>query len=295
MKKVKSLALIILGNLLLAAGVSYFLIPTGFVSGGVTGIALILHHYFHTSVSVGVLTLNILLLIVGFFSLGKGFLATTMLSSLLYPLFLNTMEHFPLFTAVNQDPLLCAVYAGLLSGLGLGLVFKEGSSTGGTDIPVLILNRRFGISLEAGLYITDGIIILAQAGFSDSFSLLYGLLVMLLSSFVIGRIELRGHAQIELIIVSPSYEEIRDRLLHTLDTGATLLHIDTGFQRTRSFAVLTVIPRRKLMETTRLIEEIDKAAFITIHEVKEVHGRGFSLQKIYHPEINTVKNNAPAK
>lgn len=283
-KHMQSLFIIILGNILLAAGVSLFLLPCGFVSGGATGMGIIAGHFFGIPISLAVLTFNALFFLMGLVFLGKRFAITTLMSTFLYPFCLEIFQRIADPAAFTEDTLLAALYAGLLCGAGLGLVFKEGASTGGTDIPVMILHRKKGLSLEAGLYLTDGLVILGQAVFARPSQILYGLLIMILTSFVIGRIELMGNSQFQLLIISPFFNQIREELLHSLDTGATLFDIENGLKATPSQAVLTVIPRRKLNEITTLIQKIDPAAFITIHEIKEVKGRGFSLAREYVKE-----------
>lgn len=278
-KNILSLIFILLGNVLLSCGISLFLLPCGFVSGGATGMAIAMQHFFGIPISLSVLAFNTLFFFLGCLILGKHFFVTTLLSTFVYPFCLSILEHISIPMDLGRDTLLSAVYAGLLCGAGLGLVFREGASTGGTDIPVLLLNKKMGIPLEIGLYIADGIVILAQSFFATPVEILYGLLVMMISSFVIGRVTLIGRTQVQIFIISPHYREIQEMLMNYLDTGVTLLHIENGLKRTPSQAILTVIPRRKLNEATRLIQHEDPTAFITIHEIKEVRGRGYSIER----------------
>lgn len=281
LKQLKSLLTIALGNLLLAGSVCFFYKPGGFISGGATGIGLLLDRQFQIPISHSVLIMNIVFFLIGFLALGKRFAATTLMSTFLYPFFLEMLGHFPIPASISQDTMLSALYAGLLCGAGLGLVFKEGASTGGIDIMVMVIHKKKGLPLEAGMYLTDGIIILGQSLFARPYQVLYGLLILLLASFVIGRLEFMGSSQYQLLIISPEHEKIRKELLHTMDTGVTLLDIENGMQRTASQAVLTVIPKRKLNDIKKLIKTIDANAFITIHEIKEVRGQGFSLNRVY--------------
>lgn len=281
MKHLKSLLIIILGNLLLAMSICFFYEPGGFVSGGTTGIGLFLDREFGIPISGSVLVMNVIFFLLGFFVLGKRFAATTLLSTFLYPFFLEILGHIPVSAAITQDTMLSALYAGLLLGAGLGLVFKEGASTGGIDILIMIAHKKVGLPLEASTYLVDGLIILGQAFFSAPYHILYGLLILLLSSFVIGRIEFLGSSQYQLLIISPKHQKIREELLHSMDIGVTMVDIENGLQRTPSLAVLTVISKRKLNDIKHLTQNIDPNAFITIHEIKEVKGRGFSLNRVY--------------
>lgn len=285
MKHLKSLSLIILGNLLLAGSICFFYEPGGFVSGGTTGIGLFLDRQFGIPISRSVLIMNVFFFILGFFILGKRFAATTLLSTFLYPFFLEILGYIQIPAAITQDTMLCALYAGLLFGAGLGLVFKEGASTGGIDIVIMIAHQKKGLPLEAATYLVDGLIILGQAFFSETYHILYGLLILLLSSFVIGRMEFMGSSQYQLLIISPKHQLIRQQLLHSLDIGVTMVDIENGLQGTSSQAVLTVISKRKLNDIKHLVQTIDANAFITIHEIKEVKGRGFSLNRVYRDKV----------
>lgn len=288
LKQIKSLLTITLGNLLLASSVCFFYKPGGFVSGGATGIGLSLDRQFGLPISRSVLAMNIVFFLIGFLALGKRFAATTLMSTFLYPFFLEVLGYITIPASITQDTMLSAIFASLLCGAGLGLVFKEGASTGGIDILVMVAHKKKGLPLEAGMYLTDGLIILGQALFSEPYQILYGLLILLLASFVIGRVEFMGNSQYQLLIISPKHQQMREELLHTMDTGVTLLDIENGMQRTASQAVLTVIPKRKLNDIKKLIQKIDPNAFITIHEIKEVRGQGFSLNRVYGETI--VKN-----
>ncbi len=278
-KNIRSLIFILLGNALLACGVRIFLLPQGFVSGGSTGISIFIEHLTGIPIPLSVLALNTLFFLAGLYTLGKHFAAATLVSTFFYPFCLNLLAALPQPAGIGEDMLLSAVYAGLLSGAGLGMVFRESASTGGTDIPILWLNRKKGLPLDLCLYIVDGAVILLQLPVSTPAGILYGILVMMISSFVISRVTLIGQAQVQLFIISPQYREIQDLLLRRLDTGVTLFHIENGLKRTPSQAILTVIPMRKLSDATQLILQKDETAFITIHEIKEVRGRGYSLER----------------
>ena len=146
------LLLVVLGNALYAFGVAAFLLPGGLITGGTTGIALFVRHCFPISISAFVLGFNVVMLLLGLAVLGRKFAATTVLSSLLYPVLLELWERVLPAQAITQDVILCTAFGGMCIGAGLGIVIRTGASTGGMDIPPLVLNRLFHLPVAAVLY-----------------------------------------------------------------------------------------------------------------------------------------------
>ena len=157
----------VLGNALYAFGVAAFLLPGGLITGGTTGIALFIRHCFPISISVFVLGFNLVMLLLGLAVLGRKFAATTVLSSLLYPVLLELWERVLPAQSITQDVILCTAFGGMCIGTGLGIVIRTGASTGGMDIPPLVLNRLFHLPVAPMLYGFDMVILLLQALFSD--------------------------------------------------------------------------------------------------------------------------------
>ena len=159
-KQIRSVGVVVLGNAILTFAIAAFVLPNRLISGGVTGIALVFEHFFAMDVSAGVAVANGVLFLAGAVVLGKKFALTTLLSTLLYPVFLSLFRQLDVLQHLTQDTLLAALYAGILMGAGMGLVIREGSSTGGMDIPPLILNKYVGWSVPALIYVFDTAILL---------------------------------------------------------------------------------------------------------------------------------------
>lgn len=282
-KKIYSLAWtcasILLGNALLAFAVEAFIIPHDLIMGGTTGLAIVLARVLPVDTAVIVLVLNGALLVLGGLALGRKLVTTTLASSLLYPLLLAAMDRVPGIGAVTSDPLMAALFGGGLMGAALGVVMRVGASTGGMDIASLVLHKWTHIPVSICVYIMDVLVIGGQALFSAPEPILYALVLLVLQSLVLDRVMILGLAQIQLFTVSQQYEEIRRRILTELEAGATMVEIQTGAMQQRQKGVLCVIPRRKLYAATELIQAVDPAAFITITQVKEVRGRGFTLER----------------
>lgn len=279
-KSIKKFLFIVFGNALLAIGGAAFVVPNGLISGGVTGIGLILQNFFHLPVDIGVMIAEIALFLLGAVVMGKAFAATIILSTVLYPTFFSLFGKIQFLTSLTDDKLMAAIYAGLFTGAGIGLVIKVGGSTGGMDIPPIILNRWFGLSIPLMISVGDITLLLIQAIYSSSEQVLYGILFVLLTSLVMDKFLIMGQKQTQVMIVSPKYEQINQMIHEKIDRGSTLIHATTGLRKSEQPVVMTVISNRQLSALNNLVLEIDPQAFVVASEVNEVKGRGFTLNKV---------------
>ena len=278
---VKSAVAVVGGNMLYALMVKLFLLPAGLVTGGTTGLALIAEKLWNVPISGFVFVFNVVMLIIGWVVLGKAFALTTIASSVLYPLFLEICNLLLGDLVLTRDPMLCTVFFGVGIGVALGIVIRSGASTGGMDIPPLVLNKFFRLPVSVGLYTFDFCILLAQLFFSPAENVLYGIVMTLLYSIVIDKMLLLGQSRTELKIVSAKSEQITQAIMSQVDRGVTLLHGRGGYLGNETELVLTVISNRELVKVERLVHQIDPECFVVVSRVSEVRGRGFSLSKQY--------------
>ena len=278
---VKSAVAVVGGNMLYALMVKLFLLPAGLVTGGTTGLALIAEKLWNVPISGFVFVFNVVMLIIGWVVLGKAFALTTITSSVLYPLFLEICNLLLGDLVLTRDPMLCTVFFGVGIGVALGIVIRSGASTGGMDIPPLVLNKFFRLPVSVGLYTFDFCILLAQLFFSPAENVLYGIVMTLLYSIVIDKMLLLGQSRTELKIVSAKSEQITQAIMNQVDRGVTLLHGRGGYLGNETELVLTVISNRELVKVERLVHQIDPECFVVVSRVSEVRGRGFSLSKQY--------------
>ena len=279
-KYVSTVAGVLSGNAILAFTVAAFIVPNGIIMGGATGIGLAISHYLPVSLSTIIFALNAVLFVLGALVLGKKFAVATIASTFIYPTFLSVMQKIPGIDSLTDNVLLSTLYAGLLVGLGIGLIVRVGSSTGGTDIVALVFNKWFHLPVAALLYVVDFLILGSQIFFSDTEQIMYGILALMMYTVILNKVMLMGQSQIQLFIISDSYDEIRQRMLEELVAGVTMLHIETGYGKENKKGVLCVIPNRKLYSVKEMIHEIDEKAFITITQINEVRGRGFSMDRV---------------
>ncbi len=282
LKMIYNLLLVVLGNATYALAVKLFILPNDLMTGGTTGIALVINHYFNgVSISAFVLGFNILMLLVGLALLGKKFAFSTIVSSITYPLALELFDRLFGNVVLTEDMLLNTIFAGLGIGVGLGIVIRNGASTGGMDIPPLVLNRYFKIPVSVSLYVFDMCILLGQAVYNPLEGILYGILLILIYSVVLDKLMLMGTTRTEVKVVSGHAEEIRKVILSEVDRGVTLLYGESGYLQQDTQVILSIVSNRELPQVEKLIHSIDPESFMIISRVSEVRGRGFSMSKEY--------------
>ena len=275
---------VLAGNLILAFTVSAFMVPHGIIMGGATGMGLTISHYFPIDLSLIIFIVNAILFVLGAVVLGKKFALTTIISTFLYPTFLSVVRQIPGVADMTDNIMLATIYGGALLGLGIGLIVRVGASTGGTDILALVFNKWFHIPVAALLYVVDFTVLGMQVFFSNSEQILYGILALILTTIVLNRVMLMGQSQIQLFIITELYEEVKEKMLKEIDAGVTMVHIETGYGKKQQQGVLCVIPKRKLYSVKELVQMVDPKAFITITQINEVRGRGFTLERRYGEE-----------
>lgn len=285
-KQLLSAAAVLVGNVLYALTVKLFILPADLVAGGTTGLALTAQYLAGIPISAFVLVFNVCMLCLGWAVLGRAFAATTLASTFLYPVALEIWQRLLGDFVLTDDVLLCTVFSGLGVGVSLGMVIRAGASTGGMDIPPLILNRLFRIPVSAGLYAFDVAILLSQALFQPAEKLLYGVLFALIYTLVLDKMLLMGSMRTEIKVVSPKSEEICQAILTQMDRGVTLLQGESGYLHRKTQIVLSVVSNRELPRLEKLIRSIDPESFLIISRVSEVKGRGFSLRKDYQSDTS---------
>ena len=275
----KSLPIVALGNTVMAAAIVLFILPAGLITGGTAGLGIIMQHLTGMSLPVFSAIFNVTMFLLGLVCLGKTFAATTLVSTVLSPVMLAVMQYIVGDYVICDDVLLCVLFGGILVGVAIAMVVRAGSSTGGMDIPPLLLQKFAGIPVSRSLYAFDLFIIAGQTVLVAPDMLLYGVLMVLVYTVVIDRLMAQGDAQIQLQIVSEESDAIRRAILQDVDRGVTLLHGQTGYFQQETDVLFTIISPRERHRTEQLIRRIDPHAFIIISHVTRVSGGGFSEAK----------------
>ena len=185
--------------------------------------------------------------------------------------------------------IMITLFAGGLLGVALGIVMRVGISTGGIDSVSLSLHKWFHWPVSFCVYLCDFIILGSQAIFSEPEAILYGVAMLVIETMVLGRVMLIGQTQIQILAISEHHEELRRRILTELGAGATMLHLETGYLGKSQQGLLCVIPPRKLHAATELIQSVDPNVFMTVTQIKEVRGQGFTRERLTLSEDQRAK------
>ena len=279
LKTMKEVFFIILGTSIYAFGLVYLNIANQLAEGGVSGITLILRALFHIDPAYSTLLINIPLILLGGKILGKRALAYTVLGTVSLSVFLWIWQRIPLQINLEHDLLIVSLLAGLIAGVGSGIVYRMGGTTGGSDILARILEKNHGISMGRSLLAFDVIVLLASLTYIDLKRMMYTLIASYVFSRVIDFILDGGYSAKGILVVSNKSEEIAPLLMTGLQRGVTFLHGEGGFSGVDKKMIYMVVSARELNEVKRIIHEIDEHAFLSILNVHEVEGEGFTYLK----------------
>jgi uncharacterized membrane-anchored protein YitT (DUF2179 family) len=277
MKKFKEYLFITLGILLLAIAIEFFMAPNKIAAGGVTGLAIIVNYYIPgLSVGILILIMNVILFITAFIIIGGGFGAKTIYASLGLSGIMWLMELFITPQMIPTDDLMLAsVFGTFISGIGMGIVFNQNASTGGTDILAKILSRFVQIDIGKALLSVDAIISLVCAFAFGAEVGMYAILSVILNGFVIDYVIDGFNVCKQVYIISSKNEEIRKYIIEILERGCTIFDGKGGFSGNNEKILYSVLSRREFIRLRKYIREIDKRAFIIVNDAHEVLGEGF--------------------
>ena len=263
------------GTLILAVSVVWFIIPYNILSGGVAGIAVALEPLLHLNKMVFANVLVIALLGAGTVVLGKQFFLTTALSSLLYPVFTSLLSRSAYIPQI--DPVLASFYGGLLGGVGIGIVMRTGASTGGMDIPPMIIHKLTGMKINTLVMITDGLTVLLGLSLYGIEAVLVGMISVFASSYAIGKVLTFGSTTSKSVqIISKDWQKIITEINTTFERGATVFDAIGSYSGEPKKVILVVVSERQYNHLIDTIKSIDPTAFIITTDAADMHGEGFT-------------------
>lgn len=267
---------ILIGSAAFALGFDLFLLPNGLNSGGVSGLAMVLIRIIGFG-SVGVVTalMNLPLFLIGGVKIGKKFFIGSLIGLVSSSLFMDLFTTLP---AVSVEPLLAALYGGVLCGLGLGMIYVIGASTGGSDIVVRLIKLRCqNVPIGAINMVFDAsVAVLTGLVFRDVTKALYSGVTIFVTGQIIDAVVYRFDYSKVALIISDKYEQIAQAISKELDRGATFLNGEGTYSHRTTKVVLTAVKKQQLADLKRLVVELDPNAFIIVQEAHQVLGDGFS-------------------
>lgn len=271
---IKDTLLILFGCIISAIGTASLLLPNQLSTGGFSGIATIIYYFFNINMATSIVFFNIPLFIIGFIKLGNKFVFKTIFATILYSALIDVFENY---TLLNNDKFLASIYGGVLIGIGLALILKTNTSTGGTDLIAHILqNYNINLKMSTIITIVDTIVILANLiAFRNIEIGLYSVI----SIYVMGKmidVIFEGVNFCKVIyIVSEKYEELVKVINLEIKKGATGLYGKGGFTRRSKMVIMCVSKRNDIEKIKNISKEIDPNSFIIVTDAREVYGQGF--------------------
>ncbi|MEG2507394.1 MAG: YitT family protein [Longicatena sp.] len=278
------LAWILAGNIALGIAVAWFILPNNVLTGGLPGVAIALKEIIHVPAQIIINVGTVGLFLLGVLVLGKKFAIKTIVSTILYPLLLSLFTYIAsTYIAPDtfiMDKYLATIYGGALMGVGIGCVFRTGSSTGGMDIPPLIINKYTHIPLPTLVLIVDALTVILGASVYGLEAALTGILSVWVSSVIINKTMLiGGHDAKNVMIISNKHQEIMDKIHETLDRGTTLINATGGYSQESKPVLMVVVVNKQLPQLQHLVAHIDSEAFVVVMAANEVQGLGFTYEE----------------
>ena len=292
MFKFKDILAIIFGAGIFSFGIYFLVIPFHFYEGGATGITLITYYLFKIPVSLMNLLINIPLFVLAWKLLGKRSLYLSLLGTFSVSAWMALFEAMPLshryhhfiFEAFKGDILLACIASGVMLGLGLGIIFNAGGTTGGTDILARVFNKYTSLTMGKLMLIVDAIVLVTVVVvFQDVRTAMYTLFFILIDTLVIDLIGEGGFAGKGFLIVTSKPEEIAKRVSDDIGRGVTFIRGMGYYSRKDLDIVYCVVSRNEMKQMKDIVNQIDPFAFITISEAHEILGEGFTLDKEKQP------------
>ncbi len=268
-KNVSNLIIMVLGTFLIALGINIFFVPFGLVSGGMNGISVLLYHLFHISPDITLFISNFPLLLLSLIFLGKKYTLSTVFCSFLLPLFVNLIKTIPPFSG---DTISASIFGGIITGVGIGLVFRAGTSTGGTAIIQQIIHNYFKIPLGTVVLIIDGMVLLSAFFFFDISTGLYSIIALFLIGKMVDIVQSGGRAAKACFIVSEKTDALIYELTVPLYLGVTILKGQGAYTMKDRDVLLCTFPERSIIAVKNSIHTIDPKAFCIIIDAREVLG-----------------------
>ena len=273
-KLIQELAFITFGVILSASGLKLFLVPGQIAAGGLSGLGTMFYYLFHIPVGISIFIMNIPLFLLGLKNMGKMFIIKTLYATVMFSLLADLIN----FPGITDDKVLATVYGGALMGLGIGIVIKNGATTGGSDMAAKILNHRFRhISISVFLFSLDAAVVIMSAVVFGPLASLYAIASLFISSKVIDLITDGLRTGKAFFIISDRPEEVSEAIIEKVGRGATMLYGKGMYTKREKNVVLSVV--NNSMEAERLkkaVKDVDPDAFVISTGVKEVLGEGFT-------------------
>ncbi|MEK5146901.1 MAG: YitT family protein [Psychrobacillus psychrotolerans] len=282
--KLKNIIMIILGSAIYSFGFVHFNMQNELGEGGFSGITLVLYFAFNWDVALMNLLLNIPMFFLGWKLLGRKMFAYTVIGTVSVSVFLKLFDIYEFHLGLEDDLFLVSLFAGVFVGVGLGIIFKYGGTTGGVDIIARLVFKYKGWSMGKTMFIFDAfVILLSWATFLNERSMMYTLVAVYVGARVIDFVQEGAYSARGAFIISDKQNEIADLITNKLSRGVTILNGHGHFTKSSREVIYCVVAKNQISALKSVISSIDPHAFVSITEVKDVMGEGFTLDDEKNP------------
>lgn len=271
----KETFIVTLGCMIMAFNINYFFLGNKLAQGGVGGLSLILHYLSHIDISYIYFGLNVPLIISAYIFLGKEFVVKTLYATVVLTI---SLKIFGNFREPLDEILMASILGGALNGIGIGIVFYAGGSTGGTDIIAKIINKYYGIALGKVLLAMDFIILSLVAFIFGKIIFMYTLISLVVTAKIVDLIQEGIYSAKGVTIITNKTEELKNRIMQDVERGLTIINAQGAYTQRDVSMLYCVVGKYQLMKVKNIVKEVDPEAFMIVSHVHEVIGKGFLKQ-----------------
>lgn len=278
-KYILMIFMIILGSAISGVAFNLFIIPNMLLSGGISGIALILNYLFNINTGLMIFAFNIPVFILGYKFVDKEFVFLSLVGMISFSIWIEAFS-FLRETVLIKDIMLACIYAGVLNGIGLGIVLKNRASLGGTDIIAVIFKKYFSMSIGSTSLIINILIIVVASFITDLSLAMYTLITMFIASTVVDKIQQGFDIRKSVMIITSKEKQVAEEIFNRLVRGVTYLEGEGAYTGDRKRVIYCIVSLNQLAKLKQIVREIDENAFITVSDTAEVMGQGFKNRGI---------------
>lgn len=273
------LLMIVLGSAISAVSFNLFIIPNKLLSGGISGIALILNYLFNINTGLMIFIFNIPIFVIGYKFVDKEFVLLSLVGMAAFSVWIEVFSFLQSYALV-QDVMLSCIYAGVLNGIGLGIVLRNRASQGGIDIIAVIMKKYFSMNIGSTSLLIN-VCIVVVASFITSLSLaMYTLISMFVSSTVIDKVQQGFDRRKSVMIITDKDKQVAEEIFNRLVRGVTYLEGEGAYTGDRKRVIYCIVSLNQLAKLKQIVREIDADAFVTVSDTAEVMGHGFKNRGI---------------
>ncbi|GLF91426.1 UPF0750 membrane protein YpjC [Bacillus safensis] len=281
--RLKNIIFILIGSAIFSFGLVHFNMQNNLAEGGFTGITLLLYFLFHIDPSISNLVLNIPIFFIGWKMLGRTMFTYTIVGTVSLSIFLAIFQRFQIHMPLQHDLALAALFAGVFIGTGLGIIFKFGGTTGGVDIIARLINKHYQVAMGRTMFIFDACVITMSLTYLNYKEAMYTLVAVFVAAKVIDFMQEGAYAAKGAMIISEKDDIIQKKITDEMERGVTILKGIGSYTKQERNVLYCVVPKNELVHLKSVVTSVDPHAFVSVSDVHDVLGEGFTLDEHKKP------------